>query len=82
MSLLAAPPGDTKLVTRFVPCQFSDTPEQKRSDVKKIFKKFKDADIICGTESGEEPIRSLLRFFGKKAGFRVHLMRAHWIAVK
>jgi hypothetical protein len=63
------------------PQQFSDTAEQKEKDVRKVFKVYKDCDIICGTESGEEPLTTLVRDYGKKAGFRVYLVRGHWIAV-
>lgn len=81
MTITAQRPAFVDLDCVFAPQQFSDTKEQKKKDVKKLFKVYRHCDIIAGTESGEEPLRSLVRNFGEKAGFKVYLVRGHWIAV-
>lgn len=81
MSLVVGKPDYVDLDCVFAPQQFSDTFEQKKKDVKKLFKHYRDADIICGTESGEEPLKGFVQKYGKAAGFRVYLVRGHWVAV-
>lgn len=60
--------------------QFSDTAEQKRADVERIFKH--GADILTGTESGEKPLSGLVKDAAKRYGYKVHQWRECWVAVR
>lgn len=71
-----------RLTFQHTSMQFSDTDDQMRSDVEKIFSRGRD--ILTGTEAGgqkSKPLPDILRAAGKKHGYRVHIARGDWIAV-
>lgn len=71
----------TKLHFQHTPMQFSDTEKQMRADVEKIFSRGKQH--LSGTESGaDNALFDLVKEAAEKYGYRLHLSRSTWVAVK
>jgi hypothetical protein len=61
--------------------QFSDTEAQMKADVEKIFSRGKQH--LSGTESGaDNPLMGLVKEAAEKHGYRLHLRKSVWVAVK
>lgn len=79
---LPAPP-ESPFLTRTVfhySGEFSDKPRQQQLDIEKVFRR--GLDHLTGTEAGEKVTQSLLRAAAKKYGYRIHISRTCWVAVR
>lgn len=62
--------------------QFSDTREQQRKDVEKLFAKGKSFPIKTGTESGtDNPLREFVEYYAAKNDHKLVTRQGNWVAV-
>ncbi|MDQ3222722.1 MAG: N-acetylmuramoyl-L-alanine amidase, partial [Gemmatimonadota bacterium] len=79
--LVKPPKRPTRKVSfQHTPMQFSDTEEQMRADVERIFSRGKDH--LSGTETGDRPLMQIVKAAAEKHCYRLHLRRSVWVAVK
>lgn len=77
------PPSHTTLRCQLSPMQFSDTDQQMAKDIDDLFSRKKD--VLGGTEAGGElskPMPDLLRAAAKQYGYKLHIGRGDWVAVR
>lgn len=68
------------LKTALAPLQFSDSAAQKAHDVDVLFGR--GYDVMWGTESGENPLLTLVRRRGESWGYVIQLRYSNWVAVR
>ena len=62
--------------------QFSDSPEQQKHDVRRLFATGKNFPIKTGTEGGSDNANyDWLKYFAKEHNHAFHVVRGNWIAI-